>query len=474
MTPTYDVVAGEYDIKVDVSAKDSNKVASSDSMKIQTVTRKECYDAALNIEDSSVDVYYDSSATVPVVIENKGADVATYSLAVSGTATNFVYMNPSVIDVAPGESEIVYLYVAPSSQVIEGSYSATVTVRLEDSTIMASETVDIKITGNPNDGGLITGDVVEDVSSEQSESLFSKIIKWIGRLFGGGESEEDTGMDDVTGDATEDDTTVDGETEDEPVVNETEDEVVDEEPVEEEPVVNETEEETPEEVETVSALLGVGESVSFVAGGEEHTILVSAKGSTNILLEISSDSVFVQLDVGDIKQVDVNGDGKEDIEVSFSGFVGDKADISYTLLSGSEIEVDGGMEDVTGDVAEDTGEQSNGFFASFVNSLGIIFTGLVDGIVAYQLQLIVLIIVIIVVVLLAKTNLWKNIIKFFEEEVEEEPVATTERSVVEPKKEEKPKEEKKAPPKKEEKTKEEKKPEDDDEDEFVIEFDDDD
>ena len=242
VTPTYDIVAGDYDIKVDVSAKDSNKVASSDSIKIQTVTREECYDAALNIEDSSVDVYYDSSATVPVVIENKGADVATYSLSVSGTATNFVYMNPSVIEVSPGESEIVYLYVAPSSQVNEGIYSITVTVRLEDSTIMASETVDIKITGTPSDGDLITGDIVEDVS-EPGESIFSKIIKWISNLFGGG-SEEDTGMEDVTGDVTEEETeeeVVEEDTTEEEVEEEVTEEETEEEVVEEEPVVNETE-----------------------------------------------------------------------------------------------------------------------------------------------------------------------------------------------------------------------------------------
>ena len=463
VTPTYDVVAGEYEIKVEVSAKDSNKIASSDSIKIQTVTREECYDASLNIEDNSVEVYYDSSATIPVVIENKGADVATYSLSVSGTATNFVYMNPSVIDVSPGESEIVYLYVAPSSQVNEGSYSVTVTVRLEDSTIMASESVNIKITGTPSEGDLITGDIVEDVPSESGESLFSKIVKWISNLFGGS-SEEDSGMEDVTDEVTDEEDVTEGES----VIDETE------EIVEEEPVINETEEdipeETPEDLETINSLLSVGETVNFVAGGEDHTIEVSAKGSTNVLLEINSDSIFVQLDVGDVKQVDVNGDGVEDIEVSFSGFVGNKADISYKLLAGSEIEVNDGIEDVTGDVTEeDTGEENSGFFAGFINSLGVIFTGLVDGIVAYQIQLIVLIIVIIIVVLLAKTSLWKKIIKFFEEEVEEESVAAS-KPIVEPKKEEK----KVEPSKKEEKPKEEKKkPEEDEDDEFVIEFDDD-
>ena len=149
--PQYSTPAAEYDVVVSVTAKDSNKIASSDSMIIETATQEECYDALLSLDEKSINVYYDASATVPVVVENRGADRATYSLSVSGTASNFVYLNPSTIEVDPGKSEIVYLYIAPSSQVTNGNYEASIAVRLDDSTILASDDVKITITDSPED-----------------------------------------------------------------------------------------------------------------------------------------------------------------------------------------------------------------------------------------------------------------------------------------------------------------------------------
>ncbi|MCD4759696.1 hypothetical protein K8R33_02320 [archaeon] len=479
VSPSYDVSAGSYDIDIAVSAKDSNKIASSDSINIQTVTREECYDASLSIEEGSIDVYYDASATVPVVIENKGADVAAYSLSVSGTASNFVYLNPSVIDVLPGESEIVYLYIAPSDQVSEGDYSTTVTVRLEDSTIMASDSVNIKITDVPTE----TEEVTPEGSPER-ESLFSRIIAWISNLFGGG--------DEVIEEVSEEE--VKEESSEEPVEDISEEEPIEEGPIEEEPVEEDVPEEEPieedvpeeepieeeddeEEVESTDVLLGVGDSTKFMINEDEHTIKVETVSDNTVLLEIRSNPIFVPLEVGDVKRIDIDGDKIEDIEVSFSGFVGNKADISYTVLEGAG-QGESDFDDIVEDVPEDESSEGSGFFAGFFESLGAIFNGLISGVATYQIQLIVLIVLIIVILLLAKTNLWGKITNFFEEEIEEEKIVVAEKPVEEKKEdivieEEKPKEE----PKKEEKKeikKKEKKVEEDDEDEFVIEFDDDD
>jgi len=96
VSPPYDNTDTSNTITIEVRAKDSDKISSSDSIEIETVSQKECYNALLGVNDKSLKVYYDSSATVPIVVENKGADVASYSLGISGTATNFVYLNPSV------------------------------------------------------------------------------------------------------------------------------------------------------------------------------------------------------------------------------------------------------------------------------------------------------------------------------------------------------------------------------------------
>ncbi|MBT6995053.1 hypothetical protein HN953_00315 [Candidatus Woesearchaeota archaeon] len=469
--PQYDTPAAVYDIGVSVTAKDSAKIASSDSMTIQTATQEECYSASLSLDEESISVYYDASGTVPVVVENKGADRATYSLSVSGTASNFVYLNPSTIEVDPGKSEIVYLYIAPSSQVTNGNYEASISVRLDDSTILASDDVKITITDSPDD--------IPDYSPEESsgESFWSKIVAFFSGLFGGPE--------DVS--------------EDEPLVDLEEnisDDLTDE---EEETPEEEVEE---EEVIVVGTLMDLGESVDFQIGEEDHVMTIAERSGEVLLVELSSDTVYVQMYPGDVKSVDVNSDEVDDIEISFTGFVGDKADISYTLLEQPEVveEEDTGLEDVTGDVVEGDSE-SNGFFDEFFNSLKSIFVGISGVIVGYWIQLLILGLVIVVIVTMNKTKVWEKMVKFFEEEIEEEQVLKVEESkekslkaeevddfVIESfdgekpikkseKEEEKPKKEEKL--KKEEKPKKEKKPSKkeekskaEEEDEFVIEFDD--
>lgn len=399
VSPPYDNSGASSTIEVKVSAKDSDKISSSDSIKIDTVSQKECYNALLGIKDKSLSVYFDSSATVPIVVENKGANVASYSLSVSGTAANFVYLNPSVVEIQPGESEVVYLYVAPSSKVQNGDYSAVMSVRLEDSTILSSETINIKVTDNPEDSSV--EEVVE--SPENKTSFFSKIGSFFKKLF---EPKKQVIVEeDIVENLTEE-------------VNQT---------IEEEVVENQTVES--EEV-SKGTLLGVGENIKFNLNDEEHMIQVKAKDPNRVVLEISSDPVLVKLETGDVKNVDVDGDGLDDLEVMFNGFVGDKADISYKVIDNGEI-----VEEV---VEEET--KSN-FFSGFFGGLKTVFNGLVAGVIQYKFHLLGILVIVIIIWILAKTSLWKKITKFFEEEeIKEEKVIGEQKVVPEhkevPKKEE--------------------------------------
>ena len=89
-------------------------VFAEDTLTLTTVSREECYKPNIGIEEAqkTINVYYDSAATVPVVIENKGSVAAEYLLGISGTAANFAQLNPATIKVEPNKAEIVYLYVA--------------------------------------------------------------------------------------------------------------------------------------------------------------------------------------------------------------------------------------------------------------------------------------------------------------------------------------------------------------------------
>ena len=469
--PQYNTPAAEYNVEVSVTAKDSNKIASKDSMVIETATQTECYDALLSLEEKSLNIYYDASATIPIIVENKGADVATYSLSVSGTASNFVYLNPSTIDVEQGKSEIVYLYVAPSNKVSNGDYEASIAVRLDDSTILASDDIKITVTDSPED---IPEYSPED---ENSKSFFEKIIELFSNLVGGSEDVIDTPLLNITPEVIEEETP----------------EVI--------------EEETPE---VVGELMNIGEEIDFEVGEEDHVMKIKERSGEVLLME--SNSVYVQLYPGDVKKVDVNGDSAEDIELTFSGFVGDKADVSYVLLEQPELIDDSGMEDISGEVVKEPEDDGNGFFGNFFNSLKSIFVGFGGAIVSYGLQIGIFILLIAAIVAMNKTKFWEKIAKFFEEEVEEGVVSKSEETPLEvkeekkvesldakevddlviesfddekeikesaeetkeepAKKEVKPKIEKKAKKEKKPKKKKEE-PKEEEEDEFVIEFDDD-
>jgi len=375
VSPPYDNTDTSNTITIEVRAKDSDKISSSDSIEIETVSQKECYNALLGVNDKSLKVYYDSSATVPIVVENKGADVASYSLGISGTATNFVYLNPSVVEIQPGESEVVYLYVAPSNEVQNGEYSAVISVRLEDSTILSSETISIEVTDNPEDAG-------EEVTGEPvvKQSLFSKITGFFSKLFSSKQQVDDNVEEDLV-----------------------------EEVIENETVENETIEDQPEVV-SKGILLDEGENVEFNIGKEWHVLEVKSKETDRVVLEISSDPVLVELDIGDVKTIDVNGDGLDDLEVTFNGFVGEKADISYNVL-----DQDLGTEEITGEVVEET---KGNFFSGFWDGLKTVFSGLGAGIIQYKYHLLGILAIVIIIWILAKTSVWKKLSNFFEEENE--------------------------------------------------------
>ena len=116
------------------------------------------------------------------IVENIGSDEATYELSVGGTASSFVYLNPSVITLGESKSELVYLYLAPAEKVSPGKYSVSVSARLEDSTILDSHTVEIVVKEGTESVEIeVTGNVVSDV--DDTVSPFMKFIAFLKGLF---------------------------------------------------------------------------------------------------------------------------------------------------------------------------------------------------------------------------------------------------------------------------------------------------
>jgi uncharacterized membrane protein len=252
VAPKSDTVPSTYEIKIKARAVDSDKVFTEAVLDIIAVSREECYRPSISIEEKDAVVYFDTTATIPVVVENKGAYSATYDVAVTGTASNFVYLNPGTVTVEPDKAELLYLYIAPTTQILAGDYKTTVSVRLGDGTILASESVDIKVLEGEKP---VEEEVVGEVPEEEAEEMgaWERFKRFLRRIFG---------VKDVN--VTE---------EEEPEIPEMEEEAEEEElefpeEQEEKEVIDFTEE------NVQSKVSGLGEEAKLILGEVEHKVTV--------------------------------------------------------------------------------------------------------------------------------------------------------------------------------------------------------
>ncbi|MEM4152820.1 MAG: hypothetical protein QXK80_01740 [Candidatus Pacearchaeota archaeon] len=186
--PPYNTKEGTYEIKV--KAVDAiSKAEASDSLNITTISLEECYKPAISTKDELIKVARDGTATVLFIVENKGTNDANYTVEISGTATKFSQINPGTIKLGAGKAQTLYLYIAPPLEQQLDDYTATVTVRLEDTTILASKTITIKVV----EAGMISQpsttptqpQPIEEIEQEKEikPSVFTQIISWIVNLF---------------------------------------------------------------------------------------------------------------------------------------------------------------------------------------------------------------------------------------------------------------------------------------------------
>jgi len=410
VAPQYDVVSATYQIKIRAVAKDSDKLSGEDVLSITTVSVSECYQVQIGINEKDIEVHYDGTATVPIVIENKGTYEANYDLGVSGTASSFVYLNPASLEIEKDKAEVVYLYVAPNAQIENGIYEASISVRLGDSTILASDTVNIKVLESKAVGldeitGVVTGEGTEEVS------IFGRIKAFFVNLFKQKEVEEVVETEELPIDELFDE--------------ETEEEV--EEPVEE--IIEEPVEEVVVEAEVTGNLnlddlnlgsyLFGGEGIKYglIVNGEEHEVTLQTAGEDYVVLEIRSELKTLILDVGESRFLDLDGDNQPDTKVTFNGFVNGEADIQFEKISALPVdepveevieEVEEPVEEVVEESVEETTDETSEVGSSFL--------------LKYRLYIITVLVILILILLAAKTNFHKKLVDFFEEEIEEDEI----------------------------------------------------
>ncbi len=170
MDPGLDVAPGIQKVRVGVSATDESSVTafSEDNIDVEIVGVEGCFRPSIEVDKDNVVVFFDATSTLPFAIKNNGITAAEYNVVVSGSASNFVQLNPSVVRVEPGRSEIVYMYIAPSSQIALGDYEAVLSVRLKDSDFLVSQRIGIGITDNPEKVTVVEQVVEKNVANENS------------------------------------------------------------------------------------------------------------------------------------------------------------------------------------------------------------------------------------------------------------------------------------------------------------------
>jgi len=144
VSPPYGTSSRVYDIKVKAIDKIS-KAESTTTIGVETQTRDECYMPRISITNSKIEVSKDGTATAMFVIENKGSRKATYLVSMDGTATRFSNIIPTLMTLEPNKADTTYIYIAPSKDIKVGQYSLTLSVRLNDTTILASKTVNVNV-----------------------------------------------------------------------------------------------------------------------------------------------------------------------------------------------------------------------------------------------------------------------------------------------------------------------------------------
>jgi len=144
INPPEKTPARTYNIKV-TATDPISKASSSDTIKVSTLTKEQCFQPSIVAAQKNIEVAKDSAAAVSFTIENKGLEKASYILELSGNALAFTQVNPSSLTLEPSKTETVYVHIAPSTAVAEGEYHVGLTARVKDSQILSSETIGIKV-----------------------------------------------------------------------------------------------------------------------------------------------------------------------------------------------------------------------------------------------------------------------------------------------------------------------------------------
>ncbi len=125
---------------------DSDQVSLTSTAALNVKTLQECYNAEMDapgekrIRPCTIDEC--DATTVPVQIKNTGEKPVLYSISVEGLV--WIHFEPTELNLKPGESGIVYVYLSPDFGVEKDTY--TLVIKAESDYLDIIHTMDVVVT----------------------------------------------------------------------------------------------------------------------------------------------------------------------------------------------------------------------------------------------------------------------------------------------------------------------------------------
>ncbi len=132
---------GVFIVNVGVISEKSEAVLEG-SLELTVLPQKECYDTVITADDVSIDYF---GRNIPVIIKNKGAKDATYSLSVEGV--DWYSLSQTDFSLKQNEEKTINLALYPDEGVVEGNYNIDIMAKIGDQEFTKSITVKLKSKG---------------------------------------------------------------------------------------------------------------------------------------------------------------------------------------------------------------------------------------------------------------------------------------------------------------------------------------
>src|SRR3989344_18049 len=168
LSPEISTPTGKYTVIVKAKSLDDSNIAEEISIEVQVTDVEKCYKPSIETKDK-IEVLKENIVTSDITVENKGEEKADYEVSVTGTASEFIQINPSTITLESKQSEVMQIYIAPTIRTELGTYFATISVKGKGSSISDNKEITIEVKDSEENNQL-TGKVTKNLKEFKKET----------------------------------------------------------------------------------------------------------------------------------------------------------------------------------------------------------------------------------------------------------------------------------------------------------------